>query len=94
MRIGPIDFSAAIGRANPNFAPADRVSPSQGLTIGSREAQAPIATSISSAGSTAPTDTDRVREIRKALETDTYPLIPTEIADAVIAAGLYGRIAQ
>lgn len=33
-----------------------------------------------------PVDTDRVAEIRKALQDGSYPLLPTQIADAMIAA--------
>jgi negative regulator of flagellin synthesis FlgM len=33
-----------------------------------------------------PVDRERVAEIRKALEEGTYPLVPTRIADAMIAA--------
>ncbi|MEM6858503.1 MAG: flagellar biosynthesis anti-sigma factor FlgM [Pseudomonadota bacterium] len=33
-----------------------------------------------------PLDTDRVKKIRKALQDGTYPLVPTKIADAIIAA--------
>ncbi|MEE4288753.1 MAG: flagellar biosynthesis anti-sigma factor FlgM [Erythrobacter sp.] len=33
-----------------------------------------------------PVAADRVAEIRKALEEGTYPLVPTKIADAIIAA--------
>jgi negative regulator of flagellin synthesis FlgM len=33
-----------------------------------------------------PIDADRVAQIRKALEDGTYPLVPTKIADAMIAA--------
>ncbi|MCH2487921.1 MAG: hypothetical protein MK010_09305 [Erythrobacter sp.] len=32
--------------------------------------------------------------MRKALERDEYPLIPAQIADALIAAELYGKIAR
>lgn len=39
------------------------------------------------AGQAAPVDTDRVAEIRKAVEQGTYPIIPAKIADAMIAAG-------
>ncbi|MCP5395392.1 MAG: flagellar biosynthesis anti-sigma factor FlgM [Sphingomonadaceae bacterium] len=39
------------------------------------------------AGPAAPVDTDRVSEIRKAVEQGTYPLTPAKIADAMIAAG-------
>ena len=34
-----------------------------------------------------PVDVERVTEIRKAIETGAYPIIPTRIADAMIAAG-------
>ncbi len=34
----------------------------------------------------APVDTDRVDQIRKALQDGTYPLVPARIADAIIAA--------
>ena len=36
--------------------------------------------------STPPVDTDRVGQIRRALEDGTYPLVPTRVADAIIAA--------
>jgi len=44
-----------------------------------------------SAGS-APVDADRVSAIRKAIANGSYPLIPTKISDAMIAAGLTLRI--
>jgi negative regulator of flagellin synthesis FlgM len=34
-----------------------------------------------------PVDIERVAEIRKAVESGTYPVIPTRIADAMIATG-------
>lgn len=37
-------------------------------------------------GSQPPVDVDRVSEIRQALKDGTYPLVPTKIADAIIAA--------
>lgn len=36
--------------------------------------------------SSPPVDADRVSQIRKALKDGTYPLVPTKIADAIIAA--------
>lgn len=39
----------------------------------------------------APVDVERVAVIRKAIETGAYPVIPTKIADAMIAAGLLLR---
>ncbi len=41
-----------------------------------------------------PVDGDRVAEIRAALRDGTYPIVPTEIADAMIAAQLSFRTAQ
>lgn len=36
----------------------------------------------------APIDAERVAEIRRAVANGTYPVIPTQIADAMIAAGV------
>ena len=42
----------------------------------------------------APVDAERVDAIRKAVEAGEYPLVPTRIADALIAAGLLLRNGQ
>ena len=34
---------------------------------------------------------ERVAQIRKAIESGSYPLIPTKVADAMIAAGMFLR---
>lgn len=39
----------------------------------------------------APVDAERVSQIRKAIEQGTYPIVPTKVADAIIAAGLLLR---
>ncbi len=39
----------------------------------------------------APIDAERVEIIRKAVETNTYPVVPARVADAMIAAGLLLR---
>ena len=36
--------------------------------------------------STPPVENDRVKQIREALKDGTYPLVPTKIVDAIIAA--------
>lgn len=41
-----------------------------------------------------PIDTDRVSVIRKAIQSGSYPVIPTRVADAMIAAGLLLRSAK
>jgi len=38
-----------------------------------------------------PVDAERVAVIRKAVESGTYPVVPTKIADAIIAAGMLLR---
>lgn len=44
--------------------------------------------------SSAPVNTDRVAQIRDALKDGSYPLIPAEIADAIIAAQISFGIEQ
>lgn len=38
-----------------------------------------------------PVDSDRVKQIRLAIEEGRYPIVPTKVADAMIAAGLLLR---
>ncbi len=42
----------------------------------------------------APVDAERIQVIRHAIQTGSYPIIPTKIADAMIAAGLLLRTSQ
>lgn len=53
-----------------------------------------VATSAALDPGAAPVDTDRVSQIRKAVESGEYPLIPARIADAMIAAGMFLRTAK
>lgn len=41
-----------------------------------------------------PVDAERVGEIRRAIESGRYPLVPARVADAMIAAGLLLRSAK
>lgn len=50
-----------------------------------------VETSSALDAGSAPVDTDRVATIRKAVEDGHYPLVPTQIADAMIAAGVLLR---
>jgi len=50
-----------------------------------------VSTTALKAGS-APVDGDRVASIRKAIEDGNYPIIPTKISDAMIAAGMMLRV--
>ncbi|HMO67523.1 MAG TPA: flagellar biosynthesis anti-sigma factor FlgM [Novosphingobium sp.] len=38
-----------------------------------------------------PVDAERVAQVRKAVESGTYPLVPVTVADAIIAAGVILR---
>ena len=42
----------------------------------------------------APVDAERVAQIRKAIESGNYPVIPMRVADAMIAAGMLLRSGQ
>lgn len=52
-----------------------------------------VATRVEGTEQSVPVNADRVAQIRKAIQEDRYPLVPAEIADALIAAKLYGTIA-
>ncbi|MHA7820935.1 MAG: flagellar biosynthesis anti-sigma factor FlgM [Erythrobacter sp.] len=69
-------------------APAQRQGPNAPASGVSLEVGAAIDTSR------APLDNDRVAEIREALKDGSYPLIPAEIADAIIAAQISFGIEQ
>lgn len=56
-----------------------------------RPAAVPVS-SMASAGVEPPVDHDRVAQIRRAIETGRYPVVPTKIADAMIAAGFLLRV--
>lgn len=77
----------AQGSARPAALSATRAAtntesvPSSGVRI---EIGAALETALDTA--TPPVDADRVAQIRTALREGTYPLVPTRIADALIAA--------
>jgi negative regulator of flagellin synthesis FlgM len=50
-----------------------------------------VQTTVSTSAGTVPVDQDRVDQIRQAVENGTYPLVPTKIGDAMIAAGVMLR---
>ncbi|WP_343613345.1 flagellar biosynthesis anti-sigma factor FlgM [Novosphingobium sp.] len=83
--------AASAASASVNLAAATQVSSSPAATTSAPSASAVVTSTASSAGS-APVDTDRVATIKKAIETGNYPLVPTKIGDAMIAAGMLLRI--
>lgn len=79
------DRAAIEARRTPPSDGAGSAAPSNGVSL---EVAAPVD------GATPPVDTDRVTEVRKALQDGSYPLVPAEIADAMIAARLSFGISQ
>ncbi|MEL7691688.1 flagellar biosynthesis anti-sigma factor FlgM [Citromicrobium bathyomarinum] len=75
-------------------APVERVSAAQRVADQAAVPEGMSAVSAVNAGDAAPVDGDRVAQIRKAIEDGTYPLIPNEIADGIIAAGLFQIIGE
>ena len=75
------------------LAESDRTQLGAGAKTSARSAQSAgakpgVALEVSAAldPSKPPIATDRVSQIREALQDGTYPLVPTKIADAIIAA--------
>jgi negative regulator of flagellin synthesis FlgM len=57
-------------------------------------AQPSVETSLTTSAGTAPIDQDRTAQIRQAVQNGSYPIIPTKIGDAMIAAGVLLRKAS
>lgn len=88
----PIEVGAprAIGAVSAEIA--RRAGAKTSTTASTPQAPAPlVATSGAIEPGEAPVDTDRVAQIRKAVESGEYPLVPARIADAMIAAGILLR---
>lgn len=87
----PIDISGPAGTSPRAVAttatPVRGTEASRAVRSRTADASAPEALSVRSAGDSSPVDAGRVAEIRKAIEEGRYPLIPTRVADAMIAAG-------
>jgi negative regulator of flagellin synthesis FlgM len=50
-----------------------------------------VVTDTSSVAGAIPQDSDRVAAIKKAIEQGQYPIVPTKIGDAMIAASMLWR---
>ncbi|MGB3470217.1 MAG: flagellar biosynthesis anti-sigma factor FlgM [Erythrobacter sp.] len=75
------DRSLIDTRSRPVGGPKDTGGVRPGATTG-------VAIEVGASGdvSTPPVDAERVDQIRKAIKDGSYPLVPTKIADAIIAA--------
>lgn len=99
QRLGAIESRLARvtgGDTPTSTAPAQSAAQSLAATaIRPQVGAAPaVETSAALDAGAAPVDTDRVAQIRHAVESGNYPVIPTRIADAMIAAGVLLRSAQ
>ena len=90
----PIDGVGANGVTRLNSGGTPRVSASdagRAVTGDQATARQTVTQNMSPtravAGPSAPVDADRVAMIRKAVEQGRYPVVPSRIADAMIAAG-------
>ena len=88
--VGPVAGPVFVAQSGASTA-APSPTPAGASQTGTAPAPAMVSTTALSAGS-APVDADRVSAIRKAIANGSYPLIPTKISDAMIAAGLTLRI--
>ena len=95
----PIEFGQGLSgparpvgavRPEPAIPAAVPATPVAGPAPASTPAAAPAAVQTSAAldPGKPPVDENRVSEIRNAIQRGTYPLLPTRVADAMIAAGL------
>lgn len=71
------DRAALDARTQPRAVPSENAGEKPGVSL-------EVGASVGAAEP--PVDADRVAEIRKALQDGSYPLVPTKIADAMIAA--------
>lgn len=80
--------SSPVAASSPFVADASPVGTSSAITSPAVERSAAFDPGA------APVDAERVAVIRRAVEQGNYPVIPTKIADAMIAAGMLLRSPQ
>lgn len=92
----PIDISGPNGVAPRAIAtaatPVRGSEPVRPVRLENGEPRGAGALSARTAGDSAPVDAERVKQIRKAVEEGRYPIVPTSVADALIAAGYLLRV--
>lgn len=94
MRLTGISETAARAARATGANAAERVTSPAAATSVKGETATVAATTVSGSDRSPPVDNERVAEIRKAIKEDRYPLVPTQIADALIAAKLFGIVAE
>ncbi|MFY7838315.1 MAG: flagellar biosynthesis anti-sigma factor FlgM [Novosphingobium sp.] len=89
--VGPVQVNTARNTRTATVATVDGAS----ANVADSGAAAQVERSSAlDAGQAAPVDGERVKVIRQAIEAGNYPVIPTKIADAMIAAQMLLRTPQ
>lgn len=92
--VGPVQVNSTRTAKTATGAPI-ATADGAAATIAGNAASAQIERSSAlDAGQEAPVDFERVKVIRQAIEKGSYPVIPTKIADAMIAAQMLLRTHQ
>ena len=101
IEVGPASAASAVnarfartpGETTPSAANAATLTSAAAKSSAAMAASGAPAVETSAAldPGAAPVDTDRVAVIRKAVESGHYPVVPAQIADAMIAAGVLLR---
>lgn len=88
--VGPVQVKPAT-----TSGPASAKVETQGSAVADAGSAAQVERSAAlDAGAKPPVDAERVKIIRRAIETGAYPVVPAKIADAMIAAGMLLRKAS
>lgn len=77
--------------ATTSLAQATTGTQSTSTTTTSSTAAPAVVTDTASTAGAIPQDSDRVAAIKKAIESGQYPIVPTKIGDAMIAASMLWR---
>lgn len=89
--VGPVQVNTAKTAGNTAAGAAQGTESAENVQVSGTQVER---SSALDGGSSAPVDAQRVQVIRRAIETNSYPIIPTRIADAMIAAGMLLRTSQ
>ena len=92
--VGPVQVNTARNARTTASAPVATVESTPSAVADSGAAAQIERSSALDAGQNAPVDVERVKVIRQAIEAGNYPVIPTKIADAMIAAQMLLRTAE
>lgn len=90
LKVATSDQQSTTVDATATAAQATTVSTDSSNTASSTTSNG-VVTSTATAAGTIPQDSDRVAAIKKAIEQGDYPILPTKISDAMIAASMLWR---